>query len=207
MYACSRSHWGSWLESLCCRRDLLPRSMLTRSQRTRRRLSALCQQWPAGQREKLSNVRNGVIGRRCAILGPCPLCPRKRTTGDHLSKSALCHKQPNAPQQTTCAGSKRSSVTERPRFRGTKRYGIWPGIAYIGLMLAARITLPHFSVSSAMSLPKSAGEPGSTVPPRSASRALILGSSRAALTSLLSLSTILAGVFLGTPTPYHVVAS
>ena len=28
-----------------------------------------------------------------------------------------------------------------------------------GLMLAARITLPHFSVSSAMSLPKSAGEP------------------------------------------------
>ena len=32
-----------------------------------------------------------------------------------------------------------------------------------GLMLAARITLPHFSVSSAMSLPKSAGEPASTV--------------------------------------------
>ena len=27
------------------------------------------------------------------------------------------------------------------------------------LMLAARMTLPHFSVSSAMSLPKSAGEP------------------------------------------------
>src|SRR5262249_6866151 len=81
MYACSRSHCSSWLESLCCRRDLLPRSMLTRSQRTRRRLSALCRQWPAGQREKLSNVRNGVIGRRCAIPGPCPLCPRKRTSG------------------------------------------------------------------------------------------------------------------------------
>jgi hypothetical protein len=31
--------------------------------------------------------------------------------------------------------------------------------AYSGLMLAARITLPHFSVSSAKSLPKSAGEP------------------------------------------------
>jgi hypothetical protein len=30
---------------------------------------------------------------------------------------------------------------------------------YSALMLAARITLPHFSVSSAMSLPKSAGEP------------------------------------------------
>src|SRR6266540_776237 len=37
-------------------------------------------------------------------------------------------------------------------------------------MLAARITLPHFSVSSAMSLPKSAGEPASTMPPRSAMR-------------------------------------
>src|SRR5262245_51437867 len=35
-------------------------------------------------------------------------------------------------------------------------------------MLAARITLPHFSVSPAISLPKSAGEPGSTVPPMSA---------------------------------------
>jgi hypothetical protein len=45
-----------------------------------------------------------------------------------------------------------------------------------GLMLAARITLPHFSVSSAMSLPKSAGEPGRTVPPRSPNRAFILGS-------------------------------
>src|SRR5262252_9097329 len=89
MYACSRSHWGSWLESLCCRRDLLPRSMLTRSQRTRRRLSALCRQWPAGQHEKLSNDRNWVIGRRCAILGPCPLCPRKRTNSRHLGMSAF----------------------------------------------------------------------------------------------------------------------
>ena len=37
--------------------------------------------------------------------------------------------------------------------------------AYSALMLAARITLPHFSVSSAMSLPKSAGEPGSAYRP------------------------------------------
>src|SRR5262249_56726989 len=49
-------------------------------------------------------------------------------------------------------------------------------------------TLLHFSVSSAISLPKSAGEPASTVPPRSASRAFMLGSARAALISLLSLS-------------------
>jgi len=42
-----------------------------------------------------------------------------------------------------------------------------------GLMMAALITLPHFSVSSAMSLPKSSGDPGSAVLPKSASRALI----------------------------------
>ena len=57
------------------------------------------------------------------------------------------------------------------------------GVAvYSGLMLAARITFAHFSVSSAISLPKSAAEPGSTVPPRSANRALILASAHGALT-------------------------
>ena len=43
------------------------------------------------------------------------------------------------------------------------------------------------------------------MPPRSASRAFILGSARAALISLLSLSMISAGVFLGAPTPYQVL--
>src|SRR5262245_23315318 len=76
-----------------------------------------------------------------------------------------------------------------------------------GLILAARITLPHFSVSSAISLPKSAGEPIITVPPKSASRALSLGSTRPALTASLSLSIFSAGVFLGTPMPCHEVAS
>jgi hypothetical protein len=36
-------------------------------------------------------------------------------------------------------------------------------MAYSALMLAARITLAHFSVSSAINLLKSAGEPGSAV--------------------------------------------
>ena len=61
--------------------------------------------------------------------------------------------------------------------------------------------LAHFSVSSAMSFLKSAGEPASTSAPRSAIRAFILGSARAALISLLSLSTISAGVFSGAPMP------
>jgi hypothetical protein len=44
-------------------------------------------------------------------------------------------------------------------------------------------TLAHFSVSLAKSLAKSAGEPGSGVPPSSAIRAFILGSAKAALSS------------------------
>ena len=41
-------------------------------------------------------------------------------------------------------------------------------LVHSGLIFAARITLAHFSVSAAISLPKSAGEPAITVPPRSA---------------------------------------
>src|SRR5262245_11543583 len=40
-----------------------------------------------------------------------------------------------------------------------------PGNNYSGLRLAARVTFAHFSVSSAMSLPTSAGEPSITVAP------------------------------------------
>src|SRR5215472_11768516 len=68
-------------------------------------------------------------------------------------------------------------------------------------------TFVHFSVSSAMNLPHSAGDIGIGSPPKSASRALIVGSARPALIALLSLSTISAGVFLGTPTPYQKLAS
>jgi hypothetical protein len=73
--------------------------------------------------------------------------------------------------------------------------------------LPARITFAHFSVSSAMSCANSAGDSATTALPRSVSRALILGSTTPALISVLSFSTIAAGVFLGTPTPNHVLAS
>src|ERR1700730_3123205 len=84
------------------------------------------------------------------------------------------------------------------------------------LMPAARITLPHFSVSSAMSFPKSAGEPASNVLPLSGRRAfdlgsesrpLNLGSASPALTALLSLPMISAGVFFGAPMPPQKLAS
>ena len=64
-----------------------------------------------------------------------------------------------------------------------------------GLMLPVRITLPHLSISSAISFPQSAGEPGSAHAPISASRDLSLGSASPALISRFSLSTISAGVF------------
>src|SRR5262249_54999422 len=68
-------------------------------------------------------------------------------------------------------------------------------------------TFAHFSVSSANSLAKSAGEPGSGVPPSSAIRAFILGSTKAALSSRLSVSTMAAGVPAGAAMPYHALAS
>ncbi len=52
-----------------------------------------------------------------------------------------------------------------------------------GLMPANWITLAHFSVSSAMNLPKSEGVPASNVLPRSARRVFIFGSTSAALIS------------------------
>src|ERR1700686_606558 len=79
--------------------------------------------------------------------------------------------------------------------------------AQSGLAPENLTTLLHFSVSSAMSLPKSAGESESAVAPKSANRAFSLGSARTELISLLSLSTISADVFLGATTPYHPLAS
>ena len=74
----------------------------------------------------------------------------------------------------------------------------WGGIGKLpghsGFMPENLITLAHFSPSSTRSLPKSAGEPGSTVPPKAATRPFSLGSASPALISVLSLSMILAGV-------------
>src|SRR5262249_47430086 len=95
------------------------------------------------------------------------------------------------------------SITSSVAIRGTE-FMERAASAHSALMLAARITLAHFSVSSAMNLPKSVGEPASAVPPRSASRAFMLGSARAALLSLWSTS---ARWFSGPPTQTQVLAS
>jgi hypothetical protein len=73
-------------------------------------------------------------------------------------------------------------------------------------MPANLTTLPNLSVSAVMCLPNSAGEVAKTVPPKSARRALILGSARPALISLLSLLMISTGVPFGNPMPVHPLA-
>src|ERR1700752_624549 len=57
--------------------------------------------------------------------------------------------------------------------------------AYSGFSPAPATPLPHFSVSAAISLPKSAGDPGNGSPPSASSRFLKAGSAIAALNSLL----------------------
>src|SRR5262249_20291983 len=76
-----------------------------------------------------------------------------------------------------------------------------------GLMLAARITLLHFSVSLTMKASKSAEEPANIALPRSERPACTWGSARIALISLLSLSTIAPGVPLRRPMAHHWLAS
>ena len=106
----------------------------------------------------------------------------------------------------------RAALTERTRERvpldWAKSHGIFArGNDQSALMPANFTTLAHFSVSSAMNFPKSSGVIGVGTPPRSASRSLIPGSARPVLISLLSLSTISMGVFLGAFMPNQVLAS
>src|SRR6516165_2487591 len=75
------------------------------------------------------------------------------------------------------------------------------------LILATRITLPHFSVSSAINLPKSAGVIGIGAAPRSASCVFIFGSASPALICWLSRSITSTGVFLGALKPLQPLAS
>ena len=58
----------------------------------------------------------------------------------------------------------------------------------VALVPDALITLPHFSISPAMSFSKLAGEPGNAAPPVSARRALIVGSAKATAVALFSVS-------------------
>src|SRR5262245_53812566 len=89
--------------------------------------------------------------------------------------------------------------------QGGRLKEMWAG--HSGLRPATLITLAHFSISSAMSLPKLTGEPGSGVPPKAPSCALILESVRHALMFSASLPTISVGVLMGATMPTQLLAS
>src|SRR5262245_7790516 len=107
-----------------------------------------------------------------------------------------------APDQCCTNVRKLLSIRRRPHMTHSGHPGRICGTGFdgiqghSGLMFAARITWRHFSVSSAMSLPKSAGEPARMRSPRSSYFALISDRARDALISLLSTSTI-SGEILG----------
>src|SRR5689334_10055792 len=89
------------------------------------------------------------------------------------------HRRPDA----VIVGGEVSSNSSPSIFRSRiGRYGT-SALDHPGLMPANLTTLPHFSVSSAISFSKSAGEPPSTLMPMSVSRPLNLGSASAALIS------------------------
>src|ERR1700685_1979616 len=89
----------------------------------------------------------------------------------------------------------------------TSTHGVMELLDQFDVMFANLITLPHFSISLAISLPNSAGVIGIGMPPRSAMPEAILASARAALISALSLATISGGVFFGAATPCQAKAS
>src|SRR4029434_1543700 len=99
----------------------------------------------------------------------------------------------------------RLRLTLHPATRNSDNGALWNvvsggGCRHSGLMLPARTTLAHFSISSAFTSPQSAGEPGSVHAPISANRALSVGSASPALISRFNLSTMSVGVFLGAHT-------
>src|SRR5262245_60272588 len=95
----------------------------------------------------------------------------------------------------------------RIRISGVTEYSAGIASDHSALMPADLITFAHFSVSAAMCLPNSVGGPPNGVAPRSASRACILASDRAALIALLRVSITSAGVLLGAQKPPQKLAS
>src|ERR1051326_9618611 len=93
------------------------------------------------------------------------------------------------------------SFDSEVRFGAGRNFGRTSESGHYGLMLANFTTLVHFSVSAAMRLPKSVGEPRNGTDPRSAKRFLRVGSESPAWISRLSFSTTATGVFAGAAIP------
>src|SRR5215471_13921295 len=130
------------------------------------------------------------------------------TSDNQIRKSNIRNWTIGPPQLDNWAADLRHRLPTAERFSATGVTEHWIGLpGQSALMLAARITLPHFSASSSMNFPNAADviDIGST--PKLASRAFMRGSAATALISVLSLSITSAGVSFGAPTPYHWFAS
>src|SRR5262245_710584 len=95
-----------------------------------------------------------------------PTCLRFQTYQVGYSSDVMCQQRSSPSSRNGTAWNVRGDVRSQSAFAPE-----------------SLTTLAHFSVSLAKSLAKSAGEPGSGVPPNSAIRALILGSAKAAFSS------------------------
>src|SRR5712691_3310258 len=110
------------------------------------------------------------------------------------------HRRVRASQMRPCP-----SRGVRCRPASSAAYGIFgrTGASYSALMLAARITLPHFSVSVLIRAPNSSGLLAIDSKPSVARRSLMSGSAMILTISRLSRTTISLGVPAGTATPNH----
>src|SRR3954471_19913609 len=161
----------------------------------------------------------GVLGRPC-LPGPLSRCFRNA----HAQNRSICQlfdpfvssdrddllagrriRERLRSQREPVAAQLRSICAIGACIEATAAYRT--SAAYSALMLAALITLAQFSVYLTTKRPKSALELANGAMPSSARRALILGSSRAVLISLLRVATMSAGVFLGTVMPTQAVFS
>src|SRR4029450_954473 len=120
-----------------------------------------------------------------------PLFPRKRKSIRDLAMSHSCHDRTHALQQNSVVIRSSRPRERAPAIRLSKDYGT--SRDHSGFAPENLTTLPHLSISSATSFPKSAGEPGMTVPPSSARRALTAPSAKPAFISVLSLSIMWLG--------------
>src|SRR5215468_12297098 len=167
--------------------------LLAKPQRASCLTSPRSRQRPIHQRKQSVRERSQA---RCAFSFGLLSSPIRRT------RSACC-----ARRERPRGGAAEQRDELAPFHSITSSARASNGWHYSALRPANLTTLAHLSVSSVMSLAKSADEPVNISLPSSAIRAFTVGSARAALISRLSRSTISAGVPLGTPTPSQPVTA
>src|SRR5262245_19713949 len=162
--------------------------------------------WEGGRQRRVSSARRCL---KAAVFSTMARPVGVRAVAQVTMYPFLSRATPICSQAAVIAdigGCLKSACWRTAAPRGSRNgYGM-SGL-HSALMPANLTTLRHLSISSAINFPKSAGEPANIAAPRSVRRFFMLESTRAALISLLSFSTISVGVALGTAIPYQPLAS